>query len=276
MEREQRDLIESEHLRLLPDRFTIATWNVERGMQLERIQHELATALDADILVLQEVDRFTRRTGFRDIPVEIAQATGMQQAFGVEFIELAQGRDDRDALHGNSTMSRASLSHSRTLTFKAQPHDWGRIRLKVPWLQPRSGGRMALVSEVACASGHIAVYNAHLESRTNENGRLQQIEEVLRDIAITYDGSVPVIVAGDLNTKMGHRSAAVSALLNCGFQDVFCPGRAPETTKPNRKRRLDWIFVRGLSVVRAAVHPVRISDHYPVVAQLQLNQYTAR
>jgi endonuclease/exonuclease/phosphatase family metal-dependent hydrolase len=263
---------EDSSLRLLSDPFTFATWNIERGLKLERIEHELATALHADVLVLQEVDRFARRTGFRDIAADLAQATRMHQAFGVEFIELAQGTADRDAIHGNLTLSRAALGHSRTLRFQAQPHDWGKLRLKLPWLQPRSGGRIALVSEIPCSSGRLIVYNAHLESRADENGRLRQVRELLHDLANTYDPAAPVIVSGDLNTKAGSRSPVVSALLNCGFEDVFPPHTAPETTKPGQKRRLDWIFVRGMSVLSAAVHPVKISDHYPVVAQLRFSR----
>jgi hypothetical protein len=54
----------------------IVTWNIERGMQDDAILQTLRR-LDADILLLQEVDRFCKRTGYRDVARDLAAALDM-------------------------------------------------------------------------------------------------------------------------------------------------------------------------------------------------------
>src|ERR1700751_4199584 len=73
------------------DRIRVVNWNIERGLQLEKIIAFLE-AQRADILILQEADLYARRTGFRNIAEEIAKRLRMNYAFGYEFEELAQGR----------------------------------------------------------------------------------------------------------------------------------------------------------------------------------------
>ncbi len=255
---------------VLPNPFTVATWNIERGKQLASLLPFLKTGLRADVLLLQEVDRFTRRTCFRDVAAELAAYTRMQHVFGVEFLELAQGHDDVPAVHGNMTLSRSQIDNARILRFRSQPHDWGRIRLPIPWLQPREGGRMAVVAEVECQDRKVVFYNTHLESRASDMRRADQMAEILADISDHYPSTTPVIVAGDLNTKEGTFSPVVKALVDAGFNDVFKPESAPVATKPHGPCRLDWIFVRELAVLSASMPIVSLSDHYPIVAHLEL------
>ena len=54
---------------------TIVTWNIERGVQLEKIVATLR-ALDPDIALLQEVDRHCKRSGNTDVARELAHALG--------------------------------------------------------------------------------------------------------------------------------------------------------------------------------------------------------
>ena len=252
----------------LPNPFTVATWNIERGKRLESVLDFVTRDLAADVLLFQEVDRFARRTGFRDIAFELAAGTRMQRAFAVEFIELAQGGDSMPALHGSMTLSRSQLNRPRKITFHNQPHDWGRLKVKISWVQPRKGGRMAVIAEFRCGKQTIAIYNTHLESKGSEEGRAEQVSEILRDIKDNYPITTPIIVAGDLNTGKGILSPVVKLLEGTGFRDVFPPDAAPLTTKPGHRRRLDWIFVRGLTVLNASMPLIRVSDHYPVVATL--------
>ena len=65
----------------------VATFNVKHGsngvgrVDLRRLGAACA-ALSADVLAVQEVDRFARRTGFRDEMRIIARATGLEAVFG--------------------------------------------------------------------------------------------------------------------------------------------------------------------------------------------------
>jgi len=63
---------------------SIVTWNIERGMAYDAILRTLR-ALDADIVLLQEVDRHCRRTGYRDIARELAEALAMNWVAAGEF-----------------------------------------------------------------------------------------------------------------------------------------------------------------------------------------------
>lgn len=255
----------------LPNPFTVATWNIERGKRMGSVARFLQTELRADLLLLQEVDRFARRTRFCDVASELGKETQMQYVFGVEFVELAQGRGETLALHGNMILSRSRLNRPRNIRFLTQPHNWGRSRIKIPWLQPRDGGRAVLSVELLCNEATVAIYNTHLESRTNDEQRAEQVAEILCDIHRNYSPTTPVIVAGDLNTAEGVFSPVVERLLNAGFRDVFCSSSAPSTSKPGRQRRLDWMFVRSIDVLNACMPCAHISDHYPIFAQLRLS-----
>jgi endonuclease/exonuclease/phosphatase family metal-dependent hydrolase len=94
----------------------VASWNIERGLNFDlirlalsdpegfqqaalqrgmldankqaRIDQQLRTLRDADIVVLNEVDLGMKRTDYRDVTRDLARALGMNYVFGVEFIEV--------------------------------------------------------------------------------------------------------------------------------------------------------------------------------------------
>jgi len=156
----------------------IATWNIERGLEFDAVKAALTNdqrffrraaqqwkSVDAkrlnnvlvqskqlqqaDIVVLNEVDWGLKRTGYRNVVKDLATATRMNYAYGVEFVEvdpLTLGTEtlegetsaDREAmvkntavdksrtlgLHGNAILSRFPLSNVRILRFTNQGHDW--------------------------------------------------------------------------------------------------------------------------------------------------------
>ncbi len=239
------------------DSVRAATWNIERGLRYEKILEALERGLASDIYLLQEVDCHARRTGYKNIARLLAD-----YVFGIEFQELAQGRSGRPALHGQAILSRFPIVRARVLRFKHQPNDWSR-----DLLQPRNGGRMALVAEIETPARRLIVYNAHLESRGNERGRALQMQEILDDIAANRYRD-PILIAGDLNTKRGFPSPVIRVAENLGFTDIFLGSSGKKATRGDR--RLDWILTRGLVSVSAATHSrIRASDHKPVSAELE-------
>jgi endonuclease/exonuclease/phosphatase family metal-dependent hydrolase len=86
----------------------VATFNVKHGqngdgrVDLRRLAAASAS-LSADVLAIQEVDRFARRTGFRDEMRIIARATGLQAVFG----EAAR---KRWRSYGNVLLARVSVN----------------------------------------------------------------------------------------------------------------------------------------------------------------------
>ena len=156
----------------------VVSWNIERGLEYEAVEAALggpahfAALLDksayprggrkrehilrqaallreADVIVLNEVDWGLKRTGYRNVAAELAAATGMNYAYGVEFIEVdpvALGTEQFEGLepaeraqlvaqikvdparykglHGTAILSRFPLENVRLVPFRHQPYDW--------------------------------------------------------------------------------------------------------------------------------------------------------
>jgi endonuclease/exonuclease/phosphatase family metal-dependent hydrolase len=249
----------------------IVSWNIERGLQFVKILDFLRT-VPADLLLLQEVDLYARRTQYRDVARELAQALNLNYVFGIEFQELSEGTSARSAYHGMATLSPWPLSKPRIIRFRDQSTFWKR-RWFVPDLavfQRRLGGRMALVAETAIYDRKVVTYNLHLESRCADELRLRQLNEVLADCH-RYEDLPGLVIAGDFNLNASHGDAAKS-LSAAGFHDaVRWPGHPTSTAHglSHHARPIDWIFVSDTADSQGRVHnDIRASDHYPVTATL--------
>jgi endonuclease/exonuclease/phosphatase family metal-dependent hydrolase len=241
----------------------LLTWNIERGVEFESIFHVLE-AERADIMMLQEVDRNTNRTGRRFVDRDLSARLKSQGAWESEFQELGQGKD---AFIGNATLSSLPMTTSRALRYKAQSDAWRPVWYLPNWsmVQPRLGGRVALITEYDWNGQKLVVYNLHLESKGREVLRVVQVEEVLTDVA-KYPEGTAVVVAGDLNVDAVD-SPVIGRLEKAGFKRA-----AGVRVTTRRGDPLDWIFVRGPVEVRDAriLSDVRASDHYPVVVTINV------
>jgi endonuclease/exonuclease/phosphatase family metal-dependent hydrolase len=154
----------------------VAMWNIERGYEFDwirlafsdpeefllRAESEFAGVSDevraqayalalTDVIVLNEADLGMTRTGYRDVARELAEALGMNYAFGVEFVEVdpvnlgtetLEVPDDPEAeavlrrafapdraryrgLHGNAVLSRYPIRRARIVPLPVC-HDWYR------------------------------------------------------------------------------------------------------------------------------------------------------
>jgi endonuclease/exonuclease/phosphatase family metal-dependent hydrolase len=190
-------------------------------------------------------------------------------------VELTQGPKTSPAYHGQATLSRWKISNPRIIHFERQSDFWKPqwYKPKLQTFQERLGGRIALAAEINIQGASTLCYNLHLESRSNDELRLAQLNEVLQDAGV-YDSTRLVVVAGDLNLNAS-KPVVTDALARAGFRDVVPTSRVPTT--PARHlleagRHIDWAFVRG--PVRAdagKVHrSVRGSDHYPISFELRI------
>jgi endonuclease/exonuclease/phosphatase family metal-dependent hydrolase len=243
----------------------IATWNIERGVELPRIGSELAQNA-ADLLLLQEVDWNAARSGRLDVAKELADRLRMNLSYAIEFEELSQERGGK-AFIGQATLTRLPIRASRVLRFERQsgfwkPHDW--IPSSIPLMQRRLGSRIALITELEFAGQPLVVYNAHLESRSMGSLQSEQLDEMLADLK-RYPPETPVIIGGDLNTKY-FPATFRHKLEQAGFQSAT--GERIERTH-HIMMSLDWIFARGVTLEDGTVRrDLKGSDHYPVYAQL--------
>jgi endonuclease/exonuclease/phosphatase family metal-dependent hydrolase len=251
----------------------IVDWNIDRGLQLSAIISFLAEA-NADIVLLQEVDLNAERTHRLNIAREIAQKLRLNYVFAREFVELTQGSKANPAWHGQATLSQWKISNPRVIRFHRQSNFW-KPHWFLPNLEPfqeRLGGRIALAAEIEIAGASIVAYNLHLESRANDELRLSQLEEVLRDAA-AYNAARPLILSGDLNLNAS-KPGITEVLARTGFRDA-APTARVATTPPRHLldggRHIDWAFVRGpVQIDKSRVHNhVKASDHYPISFDLR-------
>ena len=253
----------------------VVDWNIDRGLKLPAIIDFLGD-LNADILLLQEVDINARRTHKVNVAQEVARKLRLNYAFGREFVELTQGSKPNPAYHGQSTLSKWRISNPRIIHFQQQSEFWKPrwFKPKLATFQERLGGRIALAAEINIAAISILTYNLHLESRADDDLRLAQLNEVLHDAA-SYDSARTIILAGDLNLNASKLGAA-GALSRAGFCEATPNARV--ATTPARHmlesgRHIDWAFVRGsIQAHKGKVHnSVKASDHYPISFELRVS-----
>jgi endonuclease/exonuclease/phosphatase family metal-dependent hydrolase len=218
----------------------VATFNVKHGengagrVDLRRLSSACA-GLSADILAIQEVDRFARRTHFRDEMRIIARATGLQATFG----EAAR---KKWRSYGNVLLARGPITDVEV------------VKLPRP-----SGGepRVAIVARVDVGGIGLSVGATHLSFRKGE-GAAQLA--VLLDALAARDG--PRLLMGDLNIGP---DLVVPAVTAAGYTvaptEATFPASAPRT-------RIDFVAVSGLEIVGASTPTVGTSDHLPIVADL--------
>lgn len=244
------------------DTVRVLVFNIHAGKDaggadnLERVA-DVIRGTRADLVLLQEVDRRTRRSGGVDQLAVLERRTGLHGAFGKTL-------DYQGGGYGIAVLSRWPIVRD-TL-----------IRLPVDPVQERAGGshepRGALRIRVEAPSGPLEVVNTHLDASAEDTFRRQEIEAVLglaerlRE-AGARAGGARVLVGGDLNAEPG--SATVRRLTDAGWVDAWrdCgegDGRTYPAAEPTK--RIDYLFLApGGSCSDAEVLSTAASDHRPLL-----------
>ena len=237
----------------------IVTWNIERGIEFDKILSVLRS-LDPDIVLIQEADRSCRRTGYRDVARDLAHALGMNWVSAGEFQEIGEARGNEPALHGQAILSTFPIEQAEVLRFKAQ----ARWRWSINPVQPRRGGRIALKAR----SGGVLLYNTHFESGPDEGLRRKQVAEVLDDQS-RETGTMPVVIGGDFNNASILQSSLLGSVTAASFADALGEVHYRGPTSAGQRHPIDWIFVRNLSPIRGRIVDAgAASDHFPLIAVL--------
>ena len=287
----------------------IVTYNIQYGrgrdgrFDLDRIADAVS---GADVIALQEVERFWSRSGGVDQPRRIAaRFPGHHQAYGPGVDLHLAGAEPGDAgcgrrrQFGNMLLTRAPLLTVRHLLLP-----------KYGSLGPMSLQRSALEGVIAVRGGHLRLYSLHLTHLSAET-RLPQIEALLKMHAgavregppisggglpeeWTRDGMPPptpreAILLGDFNMEpdsieyariVGPTSPYGGRITNPeGFVDAWVEagneiGAGATAEMRGRPVRLDYCFVSA--GLRDRIRAVRIdadadgSDHQPVWMEIDL------
>lgn len=218
---------------------------------------ELVRSTGADLVLLQEVDRSTRRSGPADQPAILARRTGYSVAFGrtIGF----QGGD-----YGVALLSRWPIRGDTLvpLTVAAPPGRTAQGREQ----------RGVLLAEVDAPGGPVAVLNTHLDASGEDVWRLQEIATVLRVAEMARERGMPLLLGGDLNARP--RSAIHGNLRAAGFRDAWSECGAGEgytfpVAVPDR--RIDYLYLTGTMRCHSArVLPSDASDHRALLVRLRL------
>lgn len=224
-----------------PASFTIITLNMHHGegqdgkVDIKRIaallQHE-----NADIIALQEVDRYRMRSGFVDQAKELANMLGMNMRYSPSLTyKVGQ--------YGNALLSRYPIVDS----------SWT--------LLPGSmETRSLLMATVRIGSMTVQLATTHL-GLSQEDRKLQLTR--ISDLLSEKEG--PLVVAGDFNmeenafpVKMNGMALADVPLRN-DAQGTFTSGQ-----------RIDYVFTNVKNTGSAWALPTIYSDHFPVMTRIPL------
>jgi endonuclease/exonuclease/phosphatase family metal-dependent hydrolase len=241
----------------VPAQLRVVTWNIERGIRFAGIVSTLKR-LEADVILLQEVDRFADRSGNRDVASDLAQELRMHWVTGGEFQEIGEGARGRAATSNQAILSRFPILNPRLTVFSRQ----ARWKWRLNPAQPRRGGRVAIRAETA----GVTFYNLHLESGDSDPVRQEQLEEILR--AHGSASSSVAIIGGDLNTGERARAGLLQRMTDAAFVDALGP-LGNRLTSSKYPRPVDWIFAYGAQRVGGHVEVVQnVSDHYPLLSTI--------
>lgn len=242
-----------------PREIRVLVYNVHAGKDAAGVDNlsrvaDLVRAVNADIVLLQEVDRRTRRSGGVDQPDILARRTGFAFAFG-KTLDYDGGE------YGIALLSRWPITRD-TL-----------VRLPVDPPQRRSGGsyepRGAHRVTVRAPGGDVEVINTHLDASRDDHYRRQEIRTLL---ALARDARPAALVGGDMNStpesdvQAEPRAAGLrDAWLDCGRGDGYTyPADTPV-------KRIDYLYLTGTATCTTAiVLETTASDHRPLLVTVRL------
>lgn len=245
------------------DTVRVLVYNIHAGKDAKGVDNlarvaALVNDTRADIVLLQEVDKDTERSGKVDQLAELRRLTGFFGVFG-KTLDY-QGGD-----YGIATLSRWPI-RADTL-----------IRLPVEPPQQRSGvsyePRGALRVTVAAPARPLRVINTHIDASREDVYRLQEARvliSVANDSAVSNAGQNEAILGGDLNSEP--ESEVIALFGPAGWRDAFAEcGKGTGLSYPANLpvKRIDYLMISGTTRCRtAAVLSSDASDHRPVLFEI--------
>ena len=236
----------------------LVQWNIHIGIDMTfrwnlKAQADVLNRIGGDVVVLNEVDKNCRRTGYTDMTGALALLTGnMFHQFGAARALPPEG------LYGNAVLSRWPMELV------------GAWPIPSPAYESRS---MTLVKIAAPAPFYVAFTHLNHRKAPEENLiRVAAVRKIDELISQNCKDGLPAVIAGDFNCVPG--SDPVKALEEAGWTLG-----TPLLTFPSKKPRvsIDHVFFREGMVKlenRFTVDEKNASDHVPVVNELVIFRST--
>ena len=243
------------------DTVRVLVYNIHAGKDaagtdnLERVA-EIVRHTRADIALLQEVDRGTRRSGGVDQPAVLARLTSLHAAFGSSL-------DYQGGKYGIAILSRWPIVSDTVVALPVDPP------------QERSGGsrepRVALRVEIASPHGSVLAINTHLDASADDRWRRQEVRTVLALADAARGSGTHRLVGGDFNSTP--ESAVQDTIRRAGLRDAWRECGAGEGfTYPARGgiKRIDYLFLsERTQCLGAEVVQTEASDHRPLLVLIR-------
>lgn len=249
----------------------LATFNILHGrsqaddrVDLDRFYDAIAS-LDADVLALQEVDRYQSRSSDADLTKLAAEAMGAPEH---RFVAALSGVPGATWMAADGDEQPDSAAYGIALLSRWRVRAWHTVRLapvptRVPmWFRGsrlpelvRDEPRVAVAGEVETPHGLVTVAGTHLTFVEWWNGR--QLARVRASLATAER---PLVLMGDLN--MGpERAARITGMRPLVTAPTF-PARAP-------RAQLDHVLLDGdLPPARGKAVELPMSDHRALVVDV--------
>jgi beta-N-acetylhexosaminidase len=245
----------------------VLVYNIHAGKDAPGVDNlarvaELVRSTNADLVLLQEVDKGTKRSGNVDQPATLARMSGLNVAFG-SALDYDGGK------YGVAILSRWPILEDTLFHLPVDPP------------QERSGGshepRGALRAIVQSPFGRLAVINTHLDASAVDRWRKQEADSIVSLVAQTRRTESLVIAGGDFNSTP--ESAVQVAVRKSGLRDSWteCNGSQGFTfPDDNPVKRIDYLFLTGdVRCTSASVINTRVSDHRPVLIEVVIPTTTS-
>jgi len=229
----------------VPRDLRVLVYNIHAGkdasgtVNLQRVADVIAST-NADIVLLQEVDRMTTRSGGVDHLAELERLTKMHSVFG-KAIDFQGGQ------YGIAILSRWPITTSETISLRGSPIE----------------ARVALAAQ----TNGLRVINTHFDASNVETYRLEEVDHLIEEVRRF---GKPVLVGGDFNTEPS--SHVYARLRESGLRDAFadCGGKTGFTYPADTPvKRIDYLFIKGsFRCVSANVPGSQASDHRPLLVEI--------
>lgn len=237
---------------------TVATFNIHHGVGLDGRLDLARTArviggIGADVVFVQELDRYWKRSGDIDQPKKLAALLGAQYRFGATVIRGSQE-------YGTAIFTRFPITQNR---HHLLPNN--------PGLEPRG---LLDVTVRFTAHTHLRLLGTHLQADSaGDATALRQAQTTL--ISEELDRHpLPTIVGGDFNDVRG---ATALDVLNSRLTETYTGAKIRRTQAWTRQHSdgtlvdIDHIYVsHHFQIDESWTIPTDASDHRPFVARLTL------
>jgi endonuclease/exonuclease/phosphatase family metal-dependent hydrolase len=216
----------------------------------------LVKSTAAEIVLLQEVDRGTARSGKVDQVQRLQELTGYSTAFAPSLRHYDGGE------YGIAVLSRGYVGYTSTSPLQVSP------------AETRAGGssepRVALVAIANVRGTNWHVVNTHLDPAEGA-ARGQEVGRLVELVHDQQAAGVSLLVGGDFNSTPDN--AVLAPLRAAGLRDAWTEcGSGEGFTYPADKpvKRIDYLFLSGsIHCSAASVLDTQVSDHRPVLITLR-------